>query len=931
MNLNELLIHAQQLHDQWQFDEASEVYAQVLKHDPAHAEAMHGLGLLLGLHRLRSAEALPYLEAAIGAKPTDLGYWRLYIHMLIREGLLDMASSLINVARSNGMQEVALEQLEKDVALVQGAQAAAFLEEQAARWPLEPVSSQAGPASSESLGRVPEAQLRLLMQLFSRREYAEASQLAGSMVRQHPKIGLIWKLKAAADHANGSIDAALHAARQAADLLPRDGEVQFNLGGICLQAGHATEAEQALRTALTLQPHWAQAFGHLGDALCAQDRLEDSLPCYVNALLLDPDETDSLSRLTAVLQKTGRMQECSQFLVLLMQQRPQDLRLCLASGQVLNEAGWTLQAETAYRMGLQVEPDNLELLLNLALLLCGGGRLAEAETCLRKTLHLQPNKAVLYCETAFTLLAQKKWKQALELLEHALRIQPDSARAHMLRCQVLLETRELSGLNLALNEAQDLLPGNRELMFQRAAYWERCGDAERHMQQLDELVKLHPDYEPAHSARLFAMLHSPLSSATSVGKANREYGALMQRRAGDPQNTGHENPQVPSKTLRVGFVSGDLRNHAAAKFFLPVMRELAQHDDLVCIAYCNNEIHDEVTKEFQGLFHLWRGIRDMNTHSLSSLVRADGIDILIDLSGHTHGHRLDAFAVRPAPLQMTWIGNPGSTGLQTMDYIVLSDQMLDEALLKIQLTENLLCVPLAYVFDGGIHSEPVAPLPALRKGHLTFGSFNRLSKINREVVSVWGEVMRRLPTARLRIGACPDTEAPQHLRAWLDQEGVHDSRVDYVAHMGFDHYLRAHHEIDICLDTLPFTGGVVTNHALWMGVPTLTLMGELLAGRQSAEVLARLGLAEGFAAESRAQLLDLAAYWQEHLPQLQEIRQALRSRLQAQEPQQAIIVARSVAMGMRHAWYRFCKGLKPADLRVTREELGMSFPAATTL
>ena len=931
MNTNEHLQQARQLHDQWQFEQARQAYEKVLEQEPAHVEALHGMAQLLGLHQLRSAEALPYLEAAIGVRPADFGYWRLYIHMLIREGLLDMAISLIDVARANGMQEIALEQLEKDVALVQGAQAAAFLEEQAARWPLGPADPERAPAAGDGRGRVPEAQLRLLMQLFSQREHTDVSQLAGSLVRQYPKSGLVWKLKAAADYAGGRIDAALQAARQAASLLPRDAEVQFNLGGICLEAGHMAEAERAMRAALALRPHWTQAFSHLGDALCAQDRTAESLPCYVNALLLDPDDADNLSRLTVALLSTGRLQECAQFLVLLMKQRPHDLRLCLASAQVLSRAGWMLQAETAYRLVLQIAPESLDLLLKLSLLLCEGGRLAEAETCLRKALQLQPTNVVVRCETAFTLFAQNKCGEALEFLAQALQIDPGNARAHILRCQVLLEMRDLPALGLALREGLERLPGDRQLMFQRAAYLDRNGDALLHMRQLDELVELHPDYEPAYSARLFAMIHSPIASAVSVGRANREYGALMSKRYSRMQRMEFANVRDPGKVLRVGFVSGDLRRHAAAKFFLPVMRELSKHGGMVHIAYCNNEIHDEVTKEFQGLFQLWRGVRDMEVQALSTLVQADGIDVLIDLSGHTRGHRLDLFAVRPAPVQLTWIGNPGSTGLETMDYIVLSDLVLDHDLVKTQVTEQIMRVPLAYVFDGGVHQEAVAPLPALRNGHLTFGSFNRLSKINRKVVAVWGEVLRALPTARLKIAACPRSGPPQHLRDWLAEEGVAAQRIDFVEQMGFDHYLRAHHDIDICLDTLPFTGGVVTNHALWMGVPTLTLMGELLAGRQSAEVLARVGLAEGFAARDLAQLLHQAKHWQAHWPQLQEIRQALRARLQAQEPQQADIVAHSVAMGMRQAWARWCQGQEPVDLRVSYEDLGLAAAVAPGL
>ncbi|MDR0225013.1 MAG: tetratricopeptide repeat protein [Burkholderiaceae bacterium] len=932
MNTTEQLQQARQLHDQWQFEPARQAYEKVLEQEPGHAEALHGLGLLLGLHQLRGAEALPYLEAALGVRPKEFSFWRSYIHMLIREGLPDMAVSLIDVARANGMQEIALEQLEKDVALVQGAQAAAFMEEQAARWPLPPEApAPAARPGVDGRGRVPEAQLGLLSRLFAQREHEQASRLAGELVRQYPRSGLVWKLKAAADNARGASGAALEAARHAARLLPQDAEAHFNLGGICLQQEQVAEAEQAMRQALALRPHWDLAFAYLGDALCAQDRIEDSFPCYVNALLLAPDNVDHLSRLTAALENAGRVQECAQFLVLLMQQQPQDLRLCLASGHVLSRTGWALQAETAYRMALQLAPDHLEALIKLALVLCASGRMAEAETCLRKALVLAPDQVALYCETAFTVFAQKKWQQALDLLEQALRMQPDLARAHMLRCQVLLETNDLPRLDQALTEGLEYLPGNCDLMFQRAAYWDRCGEPVRQMQQLDAMVEQHPGYDLAYSARLFAMIHSPLASAASMGQANRAYGSLMRQRYGGLEFTQHGNARDPGKLLRVGFVSGDLRSHAAAKFFLPVMRELSRCEDLVCVAYCNNEIHDHVTQEFQGLFPLWRGIRDMNVQALAALVQADGIDILIDLSGHTRSHRLDLFAVKPAPVQLTWIGNPGSTGLQTMDYIVLSDLMLDDALVKAQVTEQVMRLPLAYVFDGGIHQEPVAPLPALRNGHLTFGSFNRLSKINREVVAAWGQVLRALPTARLRLGACPPAGPPRHLRDWLVQEGIDSGRVDFVTQMGFDHYLRAHHEIDLCLDTLPFTGGVVTNHALWMGVPTLTLMGELLAGRQSAEVLARVGLAEGFAARDLPQLVEKALYWHNHGPQLQEIRQSLRAQLQALEPRQADIVARSVALGLRQAWQRWCAGQGPADLRVAPADLGLEQPQALAL
>ncbi|WP_084455236.1 O-linked N-acetylglucosamine transferase family protein [Comamonas composti] len=908
---------AQQLLEQWQLESAHEAYARALELEPEHAEALHGMGLLLGLYMLRSAEALPYLEAAIGARPREFSFWRTYIHTLLREGLSDMACSLIEVARTHGMQEIALEQLQKEVALVQGAQAASFLEQQAALWPLGESTCAAGEATARAdmCGcRVPDAQIALLQQLFFEKEHRQLSLLASQLLCIHPNSGVLWKFKAAADNAQGLLETALEAARKAAKLLPSDAEAHFNLGGVCWQLELWTEAEQAMQDALALRPHWAQAFMYLGDVRKAQGQVAGSFPCYVNALLLEPANVKALLRLAAALQETGRQDECAQFLALLLREPHLSSELCLVCGNLLRKSGWLLQAETAYRMALHEQPEHVEALLSLNHLLSHSGRMHEAEVCLRRALVLAPERQELICELGFLLFAQKKWDQAMTRLEALLQERPDFGRAHFVYAMVLLERGDFGGLDQALTRGLSRLPDDRNLMFLRAGYWDKMGHGEHRLQQLQDLLLKHPDYEPAHSARLFALLHAPGATAQSVGRSCRDYGAFMKQRYAGQVRLEHGNSRDKAKILRVGFVSGDLRGHAVATFFLPVMCKLAQRKDLVCVAYCNNEVYDDTSKAFQRMFALWRGIRDMEVCALADLVRADGIDILIDLSGHTKGNRLDLFAIKPAPVQLTWIGNPASTGLETMDYLVCGNPMLKTSQLKAQITEQVMRLPMAYVFEGGFHQHPVMPLPGLCNGHLTFGSFNRHIKINRQVIAVWGQVLRALPASRLVLGCCPATGPSKDLREWLSEEGVDEARVRFAPHMDFDQYLQAHHEIDLCLDTFPFSGGVVTNHALWMGVPTLTLVGDLLAGAQSAEILQRVGLAEAFVAADVPQLLLKARHWSEHLPQLQAIRQGLRAQLEALQPTQADIVAQSLVLGLRQAWERWCEGLPAADL-----------------
>lgn len=923
------LQQALKLHEQWEYEAARQAYALALEQEPGNAQALYGMGLLLGQHMLRSAEALPYLEAAIGANPRAFVYWRTYINMLIREGLLDMADMLIGMARKQSMPEISLEQLKKDLSLARGEEAAAFLEAQAA---LLPEIATAKPELQSAQPALPSEPVQALAKLLQQRKFGQADEKLTALQRQYPCSALLWQTRINLEHERGRPTDALAAAAKAVQQLPGDASLRMLQGELLQESGQPDHAEPALRAALALQPDLVKPYWLMGDALVAQSKIQDAYPWYVHALLRAADENDqaqALMGLSKVLHGEEKYQIAAQLLVLLLQQAT-GTRMYMVCGYWLHAFGWHLQAEMAYRMALQNEPDSQDALTSLAVVLKQDGtRLAESAACLRRVLalDLEPKlrTSVLY-DLAYALFQQKQWEQCDEVLDEVLEEDTSALRAHRLRCVMHLERGDLDKLAQALAQGLTHHPGEHDMVYTQALYWGKRGDVQKAIVHYDELLASYPDSTGGHSARLHIMMHSPHTDPAQMGVACKAYGELKQRRHGGADVTEHANARIPNKVLRIGFVSADLRSHAAAKFFLPVMRELSKRQDMECIAYCNNQTYDEVSGQFMKLFAQWRNVKDMTAQAVERLVREDGIDILFDLSGHTSGHRLDVFARRAAPLQLTWIGNPGSTGLQTMDYMVLSDLLLDGHAVRQQLTENMLRLPLAYVFEGGIHAEPVAPLPALRNGYLTFGSFNRLIKVNREVVAVWAQVLRSVPDARMVIGACEASGPPPHLREWLQEEGIDEQRLRFVARTDFLGYMKAHADIDICLDTFPFTGGVVTNHALWMGVPTLTLVGDLLCGRQSAEVLARVGLTDDFAARDLQTLLRLARHWSGHLEQLSAIRQALRPLLHAQEHGQASMVSQALALGLRRAWARWCAGEAAADLRVSYEDLGIEPP-----
>lgn len=923
------LQRAIQLHEQWEHEAAQNAYEQVLKEEPQNDRALYGMGLLLGQHMLQSADALPYLEAAIEIRPKTFAYWRTYIHMLIREGLWEMADSLITIARAQGMQEVAVEQLKRDIAIARGEDAATFLEIQAARLPKATPLLNLAPQEDLAL---PHDEVKELALLLKQRDFEPAGQKLNALLQQYPQNSLLWHALINLEQEQGHAAKALATAEQATQTRAHDYSLQELYGELLLKNGDANQAIQVLHQARALNPEAPKAHWLMGDALNLSGQIHASSPWYVYALLLAEGEDDRIQALTALVKALEGEKDrliAAQLVTLLVQQSSSS-KLRIACGDLLLKLGWHLQAELAYRLVLQQDPTSQDALIALASTLKNiPDRAAECVICLRRVLsqNLEPQlrRNILFT-LASTLYQERDWTQCYEIIDQLLEGQEDDIQAYLLKGSIQLEAHDLQGLEITLRDALKHDPESHDLIYLQALYWGKLGDVKKAMAHFNALLAKHPSSQGGHSARLLTMTHLSGVPASQIGDACRSYGYLMQQTHG--RNTPHpfQNAKSLSKVLRIGFISADFRDHAAAKFFMPVMRELSKRTDIECIAYCNNATNDKVTNQFMRLFPQWRNVKSMPIDTVVELIKTDKIDILFDLSGHTAGHRLDVFAHRAAPVQLTWIGNPGSTGLQTMDYIVVSDLMLDGHFMRQQLTENILRLPLAYVFEGGIHSEPIAELPALRNGYLTFGSFNRLIKVNREVIAAWAAVLRSIPNSRLHIGACEPSGPPPHLSSWLQEEGIQEERLRFIARNDFDSYLKAHAEIDICLDTFPFSGGVVTNHALWMGVPTLTITGELMCGCQSAEVLARVGLAEDFAASNLQELLHLASYWSQHLDQLASIRQELRGTLQRQESGQANMISKALTLGLRQAWERWCMNEPAADLLVTYQDLGLEPP-----
>lgn len=527
---------------------------------------------------------------------------------------------------------------------------------------------------------------------------------------------------------------------------------------------------------------------------------------------------------------------------------------------------------------LQARPNGVEAMFNLGNALVAGGRSHEAVEVYRRAVSLAPAVVDLHLNLGQALTGSGKYEDAAAALRQALALRPDYAPAHL-------------NLGRALHELGDT----------RAA--------QRHFRAASDLD---PGLSEAHSAYLFALSHDASVSPQDAFAEHLRIGDLMEA----PYLAawrGHDNDRDPERDLRIGFVSGDLHDHPIANLIEPIWRAMRTGRNRI-VVYANGTFRDAVEARLKSLAHEWLHVERMSDEQLSERIRADRIDILFDLSGHTARNRLLVFARKPAPVQATWLGYPGTTGLSAIDYRLMRGQESRWETLQSLLREKL-------VHFGGRSFEPppdspaVNALPALRSGWLTFGSFNRPSKLGTSVVALWSRVLMALPDSRLLIAGVNEAGVRERLQAEFAAQGVAPARLTFRPRAAMREYLELHHEVDIALDTFPYTGGTTTMFALWMGVPVLTLAGQTMQQTQAAASLAMLGLAD-WVTTSADEFTRRACAAAADLEALARLRGSLRATAQQQFAGTLDETARQFDAALRGMWRRWCAGLKPESFVV---------------
>ncbi len=509
---------------------------------------------------------------------------------------------------------------------------------------------------------------------------------------------------------------------------------------------------------------------------------------------------------------------------------------------------------------------------------------------------------------------------ALAAMRMSARLMPTDPETHSNLGMILAKTNRFEEGDACLNKAIEIDPTFAAARYRQGMSYELQGRYAEAAASLREAIALRSssltvDDEHGYSNLLYLLSYDPEIDADALFAEHRRVGELFEAdlRAQRPR---HRNLPDPDRRLHVGFVSGDLRNHAVATFLEPVLAHLRHGGKLDLHAYSNCALEDEVTARLRGYVKHWNRIANVTDTVSAKKIMDDRIDILIDLSGHTGLNRLRTFARKPAPIQVSWIGYPGTTGLRCMDYCFADRHWLPPGRFDKHFTEKLAYLPADAPFQPHASSPAVNPLPALATGSLTFGSFNRMSKISAAAVRLWSALLRALPETKMILAGMPADGEQAQLIEQFAVNGVARERLTFYGRRGMEEYLELHHRMDICLDTYPYTGGTTTYHALWMGVPTLTVAGPTPAARQGAAIMGQVGL-DGFTAADDADFVEKGIYWANHPDALAGVRARLREQCRQSPVLQPHLIVDAFERALRQMWQRWCAGLPPESFEIT--------------
>ena len=635
-------------------------------------------------------------------------------------------------------------------------------------------------------------------------------------------------------------------------------------------------------------------------------QLADAENLYRQLLAHFPDSTDILHLLGLIEVDSARDGEGFAKLSEAVRRSPQIPHYHANLGVRLLDRRRSGEAETCLREAIRLQPDHPTHHYNLGNALLPQGRHAEAVASFRNSLRLHPENPDAELQLGVALHAGGQRAEARAWYREVLARRPGHFSIATNLGALLQEDCDLDGAAESFRHAIQTNPTHPVPLNNLAVIHKELGDAAEAVRLLRRCADIDPTSASMLSNLILIMHYDPGTTDAAL----RAEHARWNERFVPRERQGHANSPDPRRRLKIGFVSADFRDHVVGRALLP---SFVRHDRSAFAVFGYSESgQDALGQIFRDHADGWRDIRGVPAATVAEWIREDGIDILVDLSLHTSDNRLDVFALKPAPIQASWLGYPESSGLETIDYR-LTDRWLEppEANTVCGPQEKAWLLPECWTcYEPPSGYPEVNVLPAASRPNITFGSFNNTCKINGMVLDAWARLMSAVPGSSLKLLAKHGAHRSR-LRDEFARRGVAAERIvfeDYLpAEPGLSQgaLLARYHDIDIALDTFPYGGMTTTLDALWMGVPVVSLVGERNLGRAGLSLLSNVGLAE-LAASDVDGYVDAAVRLAGDRPSLATLRASLRARMQASPLLDAVGYTRKVEQAFRDMWIDWC-------------------------
>ena len=668
----------------------------------------------------------------------------------------------------------------------------------------------------------------------------------------------------------------------------------------------ALRHEDALATVeklLESRPDWLEALLVCGIVLVDLQRAEAALELYDRVLLHHPESADAFLDRGNVLMGLQRYEEALASYERVLVLVPQHADGLMNSGSALLKLHRPQEALAGFDQALALRPEHADSYLNRGNAQLNLGRPLEALASYERALTLRPENPEALLNRANALLALNRPAEALASCDRALALQPECVDALVNRGTALLDLRRPEEALASYDTALALKPKFPDLLMNRGTALHLLGRHREAIASYDQVLALDPRHARAHSNKIYLLDFIPEVGFPEHQQERRSYFEAQAKELAS-QGIPPSNDRTPSRRLILGYVSADFKHHSAASCFLPVLQRHSRVDfQINC--YSGVQVEDDWTRRFRACAEVWRSTVGLSDEELAAQIRDDGVDILIDLSGHSKGNRLLAFARKPAPIQVTAWGHGGGTGLPMMDY-QFTDPVSIPMSARSLFAEEAFDLPCCITFEAPAFAPPIAALPARHRGFVTYGSLNRFTKVTPEVESLWARILVAVPGSHLLLKdrRFDDAENRSRILAAFAELGIGPDRMDLRGFSSHQEHLAACGEVDIMLDTFPQNGGITTWEALWMGTPVVAMLGNKASSRVSGAILQALDLG-GWVGRDETEYLAVAIRQAANLEALAQFRLGIRARILSSSAGDPNQYTREVEEAYRVMWRRW--------------------------